>query len=734
MVGRERELTDLKKIIMAPTSRLVTVTGPVGVGKTRLALQLVSDLGQEPACGDVRFYDLAHAGAGDGTEDLLGPAPLHANLVLIDHCEEDAAALSGVIARMLGTRTDLKIVAFSREPLGICGELVFRLAPLAVPAHDAGFVEVAGSPSVALFLNAARATRHDFRLTGENALSVAEICRELDGLPLPLSMAAARVKIFSPNDIHDQVHRDSAELPGGSCGAFSNKYPSLGAALEKSLLGVEGGELAVLEKLTMFRGGFTLEAAESVVGSGQGPFYRVIEHLLDKSLLLLTECADGELEFSMLRTTRAYIAKRTTSTADTAAARRYVAYFYKIAEKAAAASGQRRYWRDRLARYRDDLSQCCRLLIEFGDHCGAVRLLHLLRGCSTSVLAACDERRILEAALSRGSRPALQKAMALQLLGALDLAHRPEDARRRLLDALATVERLHDQAEIGRCHALLGRVALTVDDLPAAEHHLGTAIQADPPFPGHHHALRDLAKVRLLEKDLEQAEALGERSLRAALDAGDGPAAALSLFVLAESAVESGDLEGGRGRLAQALSFLRWPADREEIITGLELVAVLLPRVSTSITQWQRTAKVLAAALAAREDAAGRNDDRAAPLPESARVGEITGRVKQKIGVVAFSREVAESRYSPVTEVFSDALLWMTPDGDEHLPGRRSHAPLTPREFEVARLVSQGLTNRAIGRRLGIAEWTVVNHLRKIMKKLDCSSRLLVAKWVLDTD
>ncbi|TLP54857.1 hypothetical protein FXF59_34100 [Microbispora tritici] len=749
IVGRKKELAVLKNLITGSRTRFVTVTGPLGVGKSRLALECFSEIaprfpGGAYFCDFTESHDtgrpersvLAAVPEGwpgdradmawDAFKRDCGKGP---RLLVLDHCETAGEPLRALVAELLASCADLNVIAFSREPLRVYGEFLFRLAPLATPPRSGSFIELAGAPSVELFLDIARAVRPEFQLNEANVRSVAGICRELDGLPLAITMAAARTKILGPNSIYAGVREDVNDLSGDSAGTFATKYADLRSATEISLCGVSARELTILSDLTVFCGSFSLSASAAVIGAGEESFHRQMESLLDKNLLLTIVRPDGELMFSMLQTTRDHLRRRGKG-AGAGARSRYISYFRGLAKTAATASGEKRQQcREQLVQSREDVIQVCRMLIDLADHSRAVGTLHLLRDCSRNAMHTRDERGILDEVLRRGSLTDAERARALRLLGEIESEGDPDLAHRRVLDALAISTGLPDADEVARCHSLLGRVALVRGDLRGAEACLSRATSSVSATRSYRHALEDLARVHLYAQNAHMAQVLGERALRANLDAGDRPGGALSLFVLAEVAADAGEVERARELLTRALSLLSWPEDREELIIGLELLAAVLARTSKTVEQWRQTAKVLAAIIDAHRD-----DEHPVPSRRRERVNELADKAKQAIGLSGFKEERDTGMLSTPAEVFAEALSGLLPEHDRGASSQRCHAPLTDREFEVAKLVSQGLTNREIGRELGIAEWTVVNHLRKIMKKLDCSSRVFVAKWVLDTD
>ena len=395
LVGREQAIGELAGLLAGPGVRLVTLTGPGGVGKTRLALAVGERVGGRFGSGAV-FVPLAGVtepelvvgGIGRAVgADLAGTgAPLQALaeqlgdgawLLILDNLEQVTGAardLDELLARCPG----VVMLATSRTVLGLRAEREYPVPPLPLPADPTGMPlpELMASPAVALFVDRARAVRPDFALTEANAAAVVAICRRLDGLPLAIELAAARTRLLDPGALLDRLSRSLDALGTGAVD-LPERQRTLRATVEWSVGLLDDAERSLLEIMAIFTGGWTVEAAAEVAGLEEDRALDLTEALARHSLVQPDRTEHGP-RVRMLETIREFVAERLAARPDAAeVARRHAGYYRALAEQA-----------DRLLRGAGQREWAERLQAEAGNLAAAVRwylahdrepLPHLLR-------------------------------------------------------------------------------------------------------------------------------------------------------------------------------------------------------------------------------------------------------------------------------------------------------------------------------------------------------------------
>ncbi len=324
-VGRDQELAEVEKLIRG--ARLVTITGVGGAGKTRLALQVAASMSAEypggtwlvelAAITDPDLVVSAAAGSLGVAEQpgrpLLDSLVEHLEgsrtLLIIDNCEHVIGAGARLVDAILAGTGEVSIIATSRELLGIGGEIAYGMRSMAMPldTRTVSPQELGRYDAVRLFVERAAASRPEFHLSGENSPAVAEICTRLDGMPLALELAAARVRSFSPQQIAEHLDRRFRLLTGGSRTALPRQQ-TLAAAIDWSYQLLEPMERELFERLSVFQGGFTLEAAESVCSDEAMDALEVLDlipSLVDKSLVS-ADTNRAEARYALMETIRQF--------------------------------------------------------------------------------------------------------------------------------------------------------------------------------------------------------------------------------------------------------------------------------------------------------------------------------------------------------------------------------------------------------------------------------------------
>ncbi len=327
-VGRDAEVAEVRKLVTE--QRLVTITGAGGSGKTRLALQVAAELVDGSGDG-VWLVELAEVNDSEAVAPAVSRAlgiqeqqaqgalesltkaiaELHM-LVVLDNCEHVITACAKLADAIVRHCPRVHVLATSREPLGIDGETVRLLAPLSLPPGEPGALgEVAAAGSVALFVERARSQMPEFALSEENAAVVSAICRRLDGMPLALELAAARLRSLSVVDLHDHLDRRFQLLIGGNRSALPRQQ-TLRGVVDWSYDLLSGPEQLLLGRLSIFWGGFGLTAAEEVCSFGGGEDFDVtvlLASLVDKSLVI-ADTSTATVRYRLLETIRHYAAER----------------------------------------------------------------------------------------------------------------------------------------------------------------------------------------------------------------------------------------------------------------------------------------------------------------------------------------------------------------------------------------------------------------------------------------
>jgi predicted ATPase/class 3 adenylate cyclase len=358
-VGRQAELGEINGLLVAETVRLLTLIGPGGTGKTRLALQSGAELIDRFEDGTY-FIDLApvrdpnsvlitiartigvsESSNGSMLDDLKGQLGEKSMLLLLDNFEQVTSAAVQV-AELMQHCSHLKLLTTSREALRVRGERLYPVPPLGLPevnVRRSTPQELARYEAIQLFVERAQSVRPNFELTGENAEAIAELCLRLDGLPLAIELAAARIRLFSPQALHQRLGSRLQMLRGGARD-LPERQQTLRHTIDWSYELLEAGEKTLFEVVSVFSGG-TFEAVEAVageiehLGEGQMDILEGLVSLVDKSLIRLTDDPSGEPRLRMLETIREYAADRLEVDPDLyhAACRAHAAYFADFAER-----------------------------------------------------------------------------------------------------------------------------------------------------------------------------------------------------------------------------------------------------------------------------------------------------------------------------------------------------------------------------------------------------------------
>jgi non-specific serine/threonine protein kinase len=765
-IGRQRELADLQARMA--DARLLTLTGVGGCGKTRLALEFARLVLDRYPDG-VWLVELAplvnaalvphavaavfgvRATAGQSTLSALIARLCQRRLLLVlDNCEHLLDACARLADAILRACPDARVLTTSRQPLGITGEVAWRVPSLPVPdpQRRLSLSELQCNPAVRLFTERALAVEPHFSLTEQNAAAVVQVCARLDGIPLALELAAARMASLSVDQLVGRLDQRFHLLTGGSRAAL-HRQQTLRATLDWSYDLLAESERRLLNRLAVFAGGWSLEAAEAVCGTddiGQADVLELLGQLVSKSLVIAEQGAGGGERYRLLETVRQYAHERLVAAGEAEMMhRRHADYFLVFAEtrnspdelkdtappRTALELRPSRPMLELMECEQDNLRAALRWRIDSGDpqqalsQAAALFPIWFIQGSLTEGRAWLDELL----ALSKVKDAPEVQARALPMLASLARRHGEYtvalDAFNALLAAQQAAGGGHEAAvTLGQ----LANVHYLRTDYPAAWTCLeaSRAEAGDHPLPllvefwqflggqvALHEGRYDLARTLLLQAN----ETVSQR--RPILMLG------YVLINLGIVAREQGHPTESHDLLEEALRVAVEYDDRTLLAHVLEGFSGL----ASALEQHER-AMCLSGAAAALRDAIG------APLPPA-------WRIMNDRWLPISRRALSDEAATAAWQVGQDMSLVQAVEFARSASSQRRSSPpvsgepaspLTRREQEVAALVAQGLSNRQIAERLVITPRTVAAHIENILGKLGFTSRTQVGVWASEHD
>lgn len=613
MIGRERELDACLRLLDDPTTRLLTLTGPGGSGKTRLAVALAEQV-QDRFDDGVCFVPLAtvtepalvgatiaqalgvrevgQRPAADRLADVLAGRD---QLLVLDNMEHllDAATL---VAEVLAVCPRLKILVTSREPLHLTGERELLVPPLELPPAGQASAphHLYDLAAPRLFVERAIEAKRDFHPTDDDASVIAEICRRLDGLPLAIELAAARIRFLTPTALLARLDRRLAVLTGGPRD-LPARQQTLRAAIAWSHDLLDERDRTVFRRASVFADGWTLEAAEAVCGFEDDPLATIdaLSSLVDKSLVLREELPDGEARFGMLGTIRELAAEHleTSGEADVTR-RRHVEHYLALVEEAAphlALDATQLEWIERLdgevANLQAAFEWCAASTdperVALGLRFGAA----LWRFWAVRSSAAEARTRIETVVrLAAGADPAAAPARARALFGAASLARELSDydtTERLFEESLATARLLGETRLVADVLHSLGWLYVLRGDTARAREQYEESLRlfqrlADPAWKAT--VLTRLGYVCFMEGDFARAMSLAGEGATIARVIGDQRVLADALVYQGLVQQYAGDLEQARRRFQECLPVARRFGDRHVLSMTLNLMGQLAVR------------------------------------------------------------------------------------------------------------------------------------------------------------
>jgi predicted ATPase/DNA-binding CsgD family transcriptional regulator len=728
-IGRRRELAEIKRKLAS--AHVVTLVGPGGVGKTRLAIRAATEIGRSFRDGAwlVELAELRDpaliggamaAGLDLRDQSATEPRPLalaHLRdrelLLVVDNCEHLLDGVSAFVSEAVSGAPGLRVMATSREPLTATGEHVVPVPPLEMPLP--GSVEplarLRDNEAVSLFIDRATAAAGSFELTESNREAVVEICRRLDGLPLAIELAAVRTRVLSPDQILERL-TDRFELLKAGPRAALPRHQTLRTAIEWSHDLLETQERMLLRQLSVFAGHFTLRDAESVCGATLDS----MSSLVDKSLVM----KDGA-SFRLHETMREFAAGKLAEAGEQEAVEGQLIEHYW--SECVGAGFRARYrldeWLPWMELEIDNVRWVLRRCQERRDH---GRALDIVTSVSWFWITRATTEGVhwFDQLLSAGAANPTTLAWSYFIRGFLAvLQSEPEAARPFLVESVKSARESEQLVALSNALTMSSIAERMAGDRVAAARFLEQAEQVTA-------EIDDVAaRVGLFQArtfaaffdgDMDTARGAATEGLRLSRDSGDLYAVGMMTMNLGLGILMDGDAGSeSKPLFLEALRVAQTIDDRVAQYGVLDALGCLAARSGDA----HRAARLLGASETLRAGVGGNLIGFLAPL-----VAEARDRTIAKLGASRFEAEFESGKHLRREDALALALEEPAPVSAPTAAG-----PLGKREADVARLVAEGLSNREIGAKLFISERTVDSHVRSILNKLGFNSRSQIAAW-----
>jgi predicted ATPase/DNA-binding CsgD family transcriptional regulator len=835
LVGRDQDLEAACRMLAEADVRLLTLVGPGGVGKTRLALRVAEEMLEGFEDG-VYFVELASIAEADLVIPTIANTlqvreepgvPLVSTLIthllgkrillVLDNFEQVVSARAAM-AELLAKCQDLKLLVTSRAALGLRTERAFEVSPLATPGaaslRGRGLdpAQLLQYGAIELFVQRAGTLQPGFELTGDNADAIVEICGRVDGLPLAIELVAAHARLLSPQSILARLTHPLRLLTGGPQDA-PIRHRTMRDTIEWSYRLLDEEEQKLFRRLSVFVGGFSVRVAEAVCNETGDIGVEVddpkalevlegLEALVDKNLVRsLEQAEDGNRRLAMLETVRGYALERLQESGEgETLARRHAEYFLALAEEAAPylTGPDQRRWVTRLDAEHNNLravlSRCLPGAGQSAPPGGqpdpdpqAAWMALRLAGALSEFWAQDslgEGRRWLQAALEAAGHlneagdslhvesRALSKARVKALNGAGMLARLAADfpaAKQALQTGLEVSRKLGDRREVSRTLVNLGSMAIVHGDFAGARRylreslairrnlgleleaaysltHLGNVAMLEERYTearrlheqglaikrkagdkqGIGHSLHSLATIARRQGKLNEARRLDEETLAIAHELGNKPGIAYSLRDLGNVAYEQADYSMALSSFLESLALFQ---ELEDVLPIIDCL-MGLARVAAHTGQPGRAVRLFGTAYAMLETTEGQLE----PADSVASERDLAS-LRARLSEEAFTRAWEEGRAMTLEQALQLATQeppTQSAPGARGRPRKRSTGGLTTREYDVATLVTQGLSNEEIALRLVLSERTVETYVSNALHKLGLTTRTQLAAWAVE--
>lgn len=737
-VGREWELGELRQLL--GRSRLLTLLGPVGSGKTRLAIELVdrhlpgtveprfADFGSptdpELLCQTVADALRVPRRPGETLIDAVATALDGQQVLLVlDSCEHVVEPCARVLESLLRRCPGLRVLATSQEWLRVPGEVTFGVGPMSLPRpDDTGVPPALRSDAVRLFLERARERVPDFDVTPANSAAVTGICATLDGMPLAIELAARWVRLLPVQELLAQLN-DRFDLLTVAPRTVASRHSGLRAAIRSSVELLEADERAVFRRMSVFAGGFDLAGVTAVCadsGLPRSAVLKAVSGLEAKSLVAAAGTSRRAARFTQLESVRMYGLEQLREADEVEAVHDRLADWLTgllepLPERVFATPETLR----RLDEEHDNLLQAAQWAAGRGDD-RHVLLAATAARCQWERGQPAEARKLLAPALDRVSAEPRHRSAALQQLAWLECwEERGREALAPAEEAVGIERTLDRPSMLGEALAVLALAQLSVGEFAAACSSLEECLDVVRAPEGSRTTLRwlhNLAWTTLRAGDPARAALLLEETLPAVLAGVDPALQAAVLHTVGALELKRGDARSAEGWFREALQ--SGPPDPYETPRALEGLAITAGLAGRD----ERALRLASAAAALRRT-------RTEPDPVWRRsVNLSAGEARQRLGPPRAEAATAAGSRLPGEHAVAYALndAWSEPG-----PGDTGHG-LSERECAVARLVAEGMTNRGIAARLAVSPRTVDAHLQHIRDKLGLRSRAQVAVWAAE--